>query len=278
LFAGLSHLPAANAGLDALERWLRAGTVNDNVWSLLEEVLPILGQLMVKSKLIVSITGVEEAEAKELEDRAKGATTALASSRPASMLRKSAAKRKKARKYTRIQLYSHTICATIDKRSGVDLDGVTLDGIDSLQHRVVLLLGRLGGRNRGVLGSLESQLKRSQSWNTNPVLMLAYPLANEKVNVFLDTLFPTVAEVALESSNRQTKVVACELLHAMTLHLVGASSSDPGQFGEWWCYHSFESGTSGPRLIFCDVVHMQGFLALMIVAVSLCSYSNACVR
>ena len=47
--AGLSHLPAANAGLDALERWLRtdAGAA---MLPLLDDVLPLLGQLMVKSE------------------------------------------------------------------------------------------------------------------------------------------------------------------------------------------------------------------------------------
>ena len=181
----------------------------------------------------MSITGVEEAEAKELEDRAAGVSSALTSSSPASVLRKSPQKRKKARKYsTRIQLYSYTICATVDRRSGVDLDTSVMDTIDSLQQRVVLLLGRLGGKNKGVVGSVEAQLRRSQSWNNAPVLMMAFPLGTEKVNVYLDALFPVVAEVAEESSNRQTKVVACELLHAMTLHLIGASSSDPGHRGD----------------------------------------------
>ena len=40
---------------------------------------------------------------------------------------------------------------------------------------------------------------------------------------YLDSYLPRVVELALNSSNRQTKVVACELLHALVLYMLGTS-------------------------------------------------------
>lgn len=40
---------------------------------------------------------------------------------------------------------------------------------------------------------------------------------------FADSYLPRVVELALSSSNRQTKVVACELLHALVLYMIGKS-------------------------------------------------------
>lgn len=42
---------------------------------------------------------------------------------------------------------------------------------------------------------------------------------------FLDSYLVRVVELALTSSNRQTKVVACEFLHALILYMLGVSVS-----------------------------------------------------
>lgn len=49
---GLSHLPAASAALDALERWLRTDSAT-TLLPLLDDALPLLGQLMVKSMFLI---------------------------------------------------------------------------------------------------------------------------------------------------------------------------------------------------------------------------------
>ena len=45
----------------------------------------------------------------------------------------------------------------------------------------------------------------------------------------LDSFLPRVVELAMSSVNRQTKVVACELLHAMVLFMIGKSVHVPIQ-------------------------------------------------
>ena len=51
----------------------------------------------------------------------------------------------------------------------------------------------------------------------------------DKVDVYLDPLFPVVLELAESSANRQTKVLACELLHALVVYLVGTAASATDQ-------------------------------------------------
>ena len=81
-------------------------------------------------------------------------------------------------------------------------------GVDALQRRVLRLLGQLGGVNKGVIGSVNSHLSRSIAWDTVHRLNIGIPLGPDKVDVFLDPLFPVVLELAESSANRQTKVPA----------------------------------------------------------------------
>ena len=44
---------------------------------------------------------------------------------------------------------------------------------------------------------------------------------------YLDIFLPRVVELATSSSYRQTKVAACELLHALVLYMLGRSVHKP---------------------------------------------------
>ena len=43
-----------------------------------------------------------------------------------------------------------------------------------------------------------------------------------------DPFLPHVTELAITSSDRQTKVAACELLHSMLLYSIGRGAAQPG--------------------------------------------------
>ncbi len=45
---------------------------------------------------------------------------------------------------------------------------------------------------------------------------------------FADEFLPRVVELAATSSDRQTKVAACELLHSLVLYMLGRSAMQPG--------------------------------------------------
>ena len=45
---------------------------------------------------------------------------------------------------------------------------------------------------------------------------------------FADPFLPRIVDLALTSSDRQTKVAACELLHSVLLYMVGRGATQPG--------------------------------------------------
>ncbi|XP_066575742.1 DNA-dependent protein kinase catalytic subunit isoform X2 [Amia ocellicauda] len=76
-----------------------------------------------------------------------------------------------------------------------------------VRRRVVRLLGHLGG-----------QLNRS---------LVTVPFADLKPVIYLDTFLPRITELALSTSDRQTKVAACELLHSVVVYMLGKGSQIP---------------------------------------------------
>uniref|UniRef100_A0A3B4GWP3 DNA-dependent protein kinase catalytic subunit n=1 Tax=Pundamilia nyererei TaxID=303518 RepID=A0A3B4GWP3_9CICH len=93
--------------------------------------------------------------------------------------------------------------------------------------RVVKLLGHLGGklnRNLVTVVSSEEMMKKFVSWDTEKRLSFAVPFKDMKPVIFLDPFLPRISELALSTSDRQTKVAACELLHSMVVYMVGKSA------------------------------------------------------
>jgi len=60
-------------------------------------------------------------------------------------------------------------------------------------------------------------------------ILLIASMPNLKSFYISDSYLPRVVELATTSVNRQTKVVACELLHALILFMIGKSTHDPLQ-------------------------------------------------
>nr|XP_055063378.1 DNA-dependent protein kinase catalytic subunit [Misgurnus anguillicaudatus] len=96
--------------------------------------------------------------------------------------------------------------------------------IAAVRRRVVHLLGRLGGQlNRSLVTavSAEDMMKRFVAWDSEKRLSFAVPFKDMKPVIYLDSFLPRVTELALSSSDRQTKVAACELLHSLVIYMVG---------------------------------------------------------
>ncbi len=122
-------------------------------------------------KVSAAITGVEAEEVEEKKSASTRRRTPVSKKSKLKQLRR------------RVSLYSHTICARISARSGVRTDDGNVGGVDALQRRVLLLLGKLGGLHKGVVGTVQTHLSRSIAWDTSSRLPLAFPLNNEKVCV-----------------------------------------------------------------------------------------------
>ncbi|XP_034023252.1 DNA-dependent protein kinase catalytic subunit-like [Thalassophryne amazonica] len=93
--------------------------------------------------------------------------------------------------------------------------------------RVVKLLGHLGGklnRNLVTVFSSEEMMKKFVAWDSEKRLSFAVPFTDMKPVIYLDPFLPRVCELALSTSDRQTKVAACELLHSLVVYMVGKSA------------------------------------------------------
>ncbi|XP_028826126.1 DNA-dependent protein kinase catalytic subunit isoform X2 [Denticeps clupeoides] len=93
-----------------------------------------------------------------------------------------------------------------------------------VRRRVVQLLGHLGGQlNRSMVTAIsaEDMMKRYVAWDSERRLSFAVPFSDMKPVIYLDCFLPRITELALSSSDRQTKVAACELLHSLVVYMVG---------------------------------------------------------
>ncbi|KAK4317884.1 hypothetical protein Pmani_011063 [Petrolisthes manimaculis] len=61
-------------------------------------------------------------------------------------------------------------------------------------------------------------------WDILQHLKFAMPFEQVKIDVFLDDLLPIVVDLAVNSSDRQTKVAASELLHSIIILMIGTGS------------------------------------------------------
>ncbi|XP_077348787.1 DNA-dependent protein kinase catalytic subunit isoform X2 [Lithobates pipiens] len=102
--------------------------------------------------------------------------------------------------------------------------------LSSVRNRVVRILGCLGGQINHRLvtaASTEEMIRNHVSWDTEKRLSFPVPFADMKPVIYLDTFLPRVTELALSAGDRQTKVVACELLHSMVTFMLGKASQIP---------------------------------------------------
>ena len=89
-----------------------------------------------------------------------------------------------------------------------------------IQLRIIRLLGRLGGKNISLIADA-SKNQVAVSWDSIKRLKLAVPLQDLRVELELDNLLPRALDLAMNSSDRQTKVAACEFIHSVVLFMLG---------------------------------------------------------
>nr|XP_014345420.1 PREDICTED: DNA-dependent protein kinase catalytic subunit [Latimeria chalumnae] len=94
--------------------------------------------------------------------------------------------------------------------------------LGAVRGRVVRVLGSLGGQvNRSLVtaASSEEMMKKFVSWDTEKRLSFAVPFADMKPVIYLDSFLPRIAELALSSSDRQTKVTR-QLYEPLVMQLI----------------------------------------------------------
>ncbi|XP_068437827.1 DNA-dependent protein kinase catalytic subunit [Clinocottus analis] len=187
---GLSHVPLANVALDALKDW-SSHIPPETMQHCYASILPLLdGYLKTTS---------------DDKDDSNWEVMSSLSSR---------SDKGYSRVMTRLLKKSHQL-------STEDAPLVTV------RLRVVKLLGHLGGQlNRNLVTAVSSEetMKKFVAWDSELRLSFAVPFADMKPVIYLDPFLPHISELALSTSDRQTKVAACELLHSLVVYMVGKSA------------------------------------------------------
>ncbi|XP_014836896.1 PREDICTED: DNA-dependent protein kinase catalytic subunit [Poecilia mexicana] len=188
---GLSHIPLANAALDALEDWSFC-LPPDTMQPCYADILPLLD-------------GYLKTTSSSDKDESNWEVMSSMSSR-------------------RDKGYSRVMTRLLKKSNHLSMEDAPLV---MLRVRVVKLLGHLGGklnRNLVTVVSSEEMMKKFVAWDSEKRLSFAVPFSDMKPVIYLDPFLPRISELALSTSDRQTKVAACELLHSLVVYMVGKSA------------------------------------------------------
>ncbi|XP_041364232.1 DNA-dependent protein kinase catalytic subunit-like [Gigantopelta aegis] len=101
-----------------------------------------------------------------------------------------------------------------------------------VKQRIVRYLGSLGGSlNHALLACSDDDdiSKKAIAWDTHQHLRFDMPFVDMKPTIYFDPFLPRIVELATKSSDRQTKVAACELLHSLVLYCLGRGAQQPGE-------------------------------------------------
>ncbi|XP_075350728.1 DNA-dependent protein kinase catalytic subunit isoform X2 [Mycteria americana] len=191
---GLSCIPMADLGLDALEDW-SAHIPRHIMQPHYKDVLPLLD-----CYLKTSTSTVESQNNWEVRKLSRAAQKG----------------------------FNKVVIQHLRKAKTLALDDSP--SLEAVRTRVARLLGSLGGQinhNLITATSAEEMMKKCVSWDTEKRLSFAVPFADMKPVIYLDLFLPRVTELALSASDRQTKVAACELLHSIVTYMLGKASQMP---------------------------------------------------
>jgi DNA-dependent protein kinase catalytic subunit len=86
--------------------------------------------------------------------------------------------------------------------------------------RILYFIGSLGGVLTTTIAK-EATSHSMTAWDTQNKLPFLVPFSDLKPEIYLDSYLPVVCDIAISSTIRQTKLAACELLHALALFIIG---------------------------------------------------------
>ncbi|XP_075945492.1 DNA-dependent protein kinase catalytic subunit-like isoform X1 [Anarhichas minor] len=187
---GLSHVPLANVALDALEDW--------------SSHIPLETMQNCYTSILPLLDGYLKTTTNDKDDSNWEVMSSVSSRSEKG--------------------YSQVMTRLLKKSKQLTTEDAPLV---TVRLRVVKLLGHLGGKlNRNLVTAVSSEetMKKFVAWDSEKRLSFAVPFADMKPVIYLDPFLPHISELALSTSDRQTKVAACELLHSLVVYMVGKSA------------------------------------------------------
>ncbi len=104
-----------------------------------------------------------------------------------------------------------------------------------IANKVLDLLGKIGGHAHSIINNELTKKHDKENvirWDTEKRLKLKVPLHNTKVEIYLDSCLPRIVDLAQNSTDKLTRIAACELLHALILYMIGKSATNPIKNGK----------------------------------------------
>ena len=92
------------------------------------------------------------------------------------------------------------------------------------------LLGKIGGHAHSIINNELSKKHDKENvikWDTEKRLKFVVPMHTSKLEIYLDASLPRIVDLAQNSTDKITRIAACELLHALILYMIGKSATNP---------------------------------------------------
>ncbi|XP_023573460.1 DNA-dependent protein kinase catalytic subunit [Octodon degus] len=192
---GLSYTPLAEAGLNALKEWslyIRKNVIQPYY----KDILPCLDGYLKTSTLSDETKNIWEVSALS-QAAQKG--------------------------------FGNVVLKHLKKTKSLHSNEAV--SLEEIRIKVVHMLGSLGGQiNKDLVTGklfLLTKLIFIAVFVLEKRLSFAVPFREMKPVIHLDLFLPRVTELALSTSDRQTKVAACELLHSMVMFMLGKATQIP---------------------------------------------------
>ena len=103
----------------------------------------------------------------------------------------------------------------------------------TFQKRILRFLGHLGGKNQGIIASMEEEMGEQEDMDggvERGSVHVALPFEDRAVSVVeldVSVVLPRLLSLAEQKGEAQTKVLASESIHALVLYLVGRGATSP---------------------------------------------------
>jgi DNA-dependent protein kinase catalytic subunit len=97
-----------------------------------------------------------------------------------------------------------------------------------IANKVLDLLGKIGGHAHSLINNELSKKHDKENyirWDPEKRLNFTVPLHSSKIDIYLDSCLPRIVDLAQNSNDKETRIAACELLHALILYMIGQSAT-----------------------------------------------------
>lgn len=62
-------------------------------------------------------------------------------------------------------------------------------------------------------------------WDPEKRLKFTVPLYTKKIDIYFDSCLPRLVDLALNATDRETRIASCEFLHALIIYMIGQNAT-----------------------------------------------------